>query len=82
MQSKKSRGKSTENVWQIINQNVNGIVRSWKLETVIKNMMNNNIDAYTIQETWLTEDWEIEIREYLMIYNNNEKDKKKHGREK
>ena len=66
-----------------MNQNVNGIVRPWKLETIIENMLENNIDAYTIQETWLTGDWEKEIRGYLIIHHNHERnEKKKRGREK
>ena len=49
-----------------MNQNVYGIVRAWKFEAIIKNMINNNIDAYTIQETWLKED----IEKVLFALNN------------
>ena len=55
------------------------------METIIDNMIDNNIDAYLLQETWLTVDWEKEIRGYLVIHHNQEKDKKKKkkkGREK
>ena len=47
-------------------------------------MINNDIDAYLLQETLLTGDWEKEIRGYLVIHHNHDKDKKKKkkGREK
>jgi hypothetical protein len=44
----KSKGEDT-----IVNQNVNGIIRAWKLEAIIQNMIDHNIDAYLIQKTWL-----------------------------
>ena len=66
-----------------MNQNVNGLVRAWKMEALIKNMIANKIDAYLVQETWLPGDWEKEIRRYLVIHHNHDKDKKKKkGREK
>ena len=66
-----------------MNQNVNGLTRAWKLEAIIDNMISNELDAYLLQETWLTGDWEKEIRGYLIIHNNHEKDKKKkRGQEK
>ena len=40
-------------------------------------MIPNKLDAYLLQETWLTGDWEKEIRGYLVIHHNHEKDKKK-----
>ena len=60
-----------------MNQNVNGLVRAWKLEAIIESMIENNIDVYTIQETWLTRDWEKGIHGYLIIHHNHEKDQKK-----
>ena len=45
--------------------------------------MKNNTDAYLVQETWLTGNWEKEVRGYLVIHHNHDKDKKKkRGREK
>ena len=50
---------------------------------LIENRITNNIDAYLVQETWLTGDWEKETRGYLVTHHNHDKDKKKKkGREK
>ena len=78
-----SSNKAREDIKCIVNQNVNGLTRAWKMESMIDNMITNNIDAYLIQETWLTGDWEKEIRGYLVIHHNHEpKKEKKKGREK
>ena len=63
---------------------MNDLTRAWKLEAIIENMISQEMDAYLIQETWLTGDCEKEIRGYLVIHHNHEKDKKKNkpGREK
>ena len=54
-------------------------------------MIDRNIDAYVIQETWLTGNWEKTIHDYLIIHHNHgvekgkeyksKKQKKKKGRE-
>ena len=59
-----------------MNQNVNGLTRAWKLEAIIENMIANEMDTYLIRETWLTGDWEKEIRGFLVIHHNHDKDKK------
>ena len=80
--SRPKRKKTKEELSLVVNQNVNGIIRAWKLEGLIQTMTDNNIDAYTIQETWLTGDWETKIHGYLVIHHNHEKcEKKKKGRE-
>ena len=66
-----------------MNQSVNELVRAWKMEALVENMIAKEIDAYLVQETWLTGDWEKEKRGYLVIHHNHDKDKKKKkGREK
>ena len=47
-------------------------------------MIFHNLDAYLIQETWQTGDWQKTIRGYLVIHHNHDKKKwgKKRGREK
>jgi hypothetical protein len=68
-----------------VNQNVNGIIQAWKLEAIIQNMIDHNIDAYLIQETWLPGVWTKEICGYLLIHHNHGEEgekMKKRGREK
>ena len=77
------RKKIPENIRKIVSQNVNGLTQSWKLEMIINRMIEVQYDAFLIQETWLTGNWEKEIRGYLVIHHNHEKDKlKKRGQEK
>ena len=47
-------------------------------------MITKQLDPFLIQETWLTGNWEKEIRGYLVIHHNHEKDKfeKERTREK
>jgi len=44
---------------------------------MIDNIMFNEIDACLIQETWLTGEWEKEIRGFLVIHHHHEKKKEK-----
>ncbi len=75
----KSKKHVKENMINIVSQAVNGMVHSWKLEHLIQNMMDNNIDAYLIQEIWLPGKWEKEICGYLIIYHDHRVEK---GKEK
>ena len=43
-------------------------------------MMDNDIGAYLIQETWLPGDWETDIRGYLIIHHNHGIEKGKEGK--
>ena len=38
-----------EDIKFILNQNANGLTKAWKMESMIDNMITNNIDAYLIQ---------------------------------
>ena len=46
-----SPNKAREDIRNIVNQNVNGLLRAWKIESMIDNMITKEIDAYLIQET-------------------------------
>ena len=61
-QKRKSK-RSNLQIENIVNQNVNGWVRSLKIEISIENIIKNNIGAYHLQETWLPGDWEKDIRQ-------------------
>ena len=50
---------------------------------IIDRMMENQCDAFLVQETWLTGDWEKEMRGYLVVHRPHKKEKKrKRGLEK
>ena len=52
------KSKIPENIRNIVSQNVNGLTYTWKLEMIIDRMIENKNNAYLIQETWLTGNWE------------------------
>jgi hypothetical protein len=80
--NRKKKKKPPENTVRIVNQNAEGWRKPWKVEMTIETMIKHGIDAYLLQETWDNGDWEKEIRGYLVIHHNHEKEEGRKGRER
>ena len=67
----------------LISQNVMGWRNSLKFESCIQMMLDQNIDAMCVQETWDLDNYVKTVREFLVIHHNvsdnNWKKKKKQG---
>ena len=55
---------------RICTQNVQGLSSSVKFESVIDRMMEFQIDAYCIQETWKLGKWMKSINNYYVFHHN------------
>ena len=55
---------------RIISQNVRGWTSSLKFESCIQLMLDNNIEAMCIQETWDFDDYIKTVRGFLVIHHN------------
>jgi hypothetical protein len=71
------------NVEKLFNSNANGWTSSTKIESTIQTMIDHNIGAATLQETWCIGDYEREIRGFLVLHHNyNEREPDWTGRER
>ena len=60
-------------------QNVQGFKRAFKIENIIDEMINRDIDVYCVQETWLEGNWEKLINGFLFIHHGVKKCSCKRG---
>ena len=60
-------------------QNVQGLKREINIKIIIAEMINNGIDIYCVQETWLEGNWEEVINDYLFIHHGVSKCSCKRG---
>lgn len=60
----------------IVNQNTNGWKSEVKIESTIQTMIDKNIGAYLIQETWALDYEPKELRGYLILHHNYDEGKR------
>ena len=50
-------------------QNVQGMKKEFKIESIFAEMIANDINIYCVQEIWLEGTWEKNINDYLFIHH-------------
>ena len=54
---------------KMVTQNAHGLKRPHKLESVIDQMIERNLQAYCLQETWLIGDWTKTVKGYMVFHH-------------